>query len=108
MAFSLLTSYPSLLTFHIFTQSAQRTFQLQQAALPLEAAGKSAQGCIGGDDPMAGYEQRNRVGAKRIADCARRLRLAEAGGDPLIGAHAAVGNVDGGPPHGPLKRRGIG
>ncbi len=62
----------------------------------MEAAGKPTQGCIGGDDPMAGNDQGNRVGAERMADGARRLRLAEAGGDPLIGSHAAVGNVGGG------------
>ena len=68
------------------SRASSQRFKRDSPAIPREAA-------VGADDPVAGYERGERIGADSPAGCAGCLGPAHLMGQPAVGARLAVRNV---------------
>src|ERR1700733_6876498 len=80
----------------------------KQPALARKAAAIARQRSVGADEPVAWYDDGNRIGAVRQSDRTHGLRPPESRGQGAVARGLAGGNASQRGPHGALKRRAVG
>src|SRR5690242_5786154 len=84
------------------------TFMLEQPTLAFEPAAIAGEAAVGADDPVAGYDDRDRIAAVRKPDGAARLRHPEPGSECAVGHRLSSRNGAQRRPYGLLERGAAG
>ena len=69
-----------------------RAFQIEQKLLGCQAAAESGKGAVGGDDAVAGNDDRDGIVVVGLADSTGCERRADFGGKPRVRPRLAVGD----------------
>src|SRR5437867_7689436 len=89
-------------------QRRRRALQRQQARLERAAEGVVPPRAVAAYDAVARHDDRDGVGAERVADGARRARMADRAGQRGVRGHLAERHPRGGGQHAGLERRKAG